>query len=129
VTPNFDRMWGSILRSVDIDVAAHRVVIDAVVTNRGSHTLHRVTCDGVVELRVFDESSDHWDYAEITAASSQPEFGGLVVVHLVMWIDEAGIVVRCRAVSIVTEELSGPDAAIAQVVRRLEARSSGDKPP
>jgi hypothetical protein len=98
---NTDALWGGTLFGIEFDVPGNRVSLRVSVLDSGVTTEHLVLCSDVVEFRYRNALPDGWAYAEVTeAVAAFDESAASWVFEAELWADEAGIVVRCRDLSI-----------------------------
>ena len=94
-----EQLWGGTLLGVVLDIPDHRLELKV---DLDSQSVVKLTCLGVREAVFFDPHPAIWDYAEITEAVGRRMPDGSVTLEFKMWVDEAGLRIKCADVRIET---------------------------
>lgn len=95
-----DELWGGVISSVELDLALHSLTFAIVTLTHGQEAEYRLSFSGLVSLHFSDESSDHWDYVELTEIRVSQTASGQVSADLVFWSEGAGCKVVADAVTL-----------------------------
>lgn len=99
--PTSDDLWGGQLVGVDFDPVDHTCELRVTTLLHGTHNAYEVSCRGVAELRFHNATPEPWTYAEVTEAHvGTDEQSGQQVLELILWSEDADLVVRCSSIEI-----------------------------
>lgn len=101
-----DRLWGSVLDDVTVDVPHQTVTLAISATHSGRSVRHVLCLGGILELRFFNSIEGPWDYAEITEIHFRSDVSAKVwTFEFILWSEEAGLSGRCSSVTLDGTEL------------------------
>ena len=96
-----DVLWGGTLLQVSFDVPGECISLTVSVLDNGITTEYLVVCTDVIEFCYVNGLPEKWNYAEVTEAHSNFDpVAGLWQFEALLWSDDAGIMIRCRQMSI-----------------------------
>jgi hypothetical protein len=99
-----DGLWGGQLLAVRFDAVTHRCELQVATTTFGSTIEYAIRCDSVVEMHFQNAITEPWDYAEVTEADlSVDEESGLATLELMLWSEDASLVIRAAAIQILQD--------------------------
>ncbi|WP_143590595.1 hypothetical protein [Thermoactinospora rubra] len=101
---SLDRLWGTYLASMAIDILKHKVELRIFFTKEGRRVDCTLLLEEVQEFRFFDERPFEWDLAELTEVRGE-RLGDLIHIDMVMWVEEAGLTIRCGKATLDGEPL------------------------
>ena len=108
---DLDFLWGGVIKQLDLDLAAHTVLISLETLTAGVAAEYQLSFAGVTLFTSADEGSDSWDYVELTEIRTSAMPNGQVIAEMVLWSEPAGIRVIADALSV---EVGGRDIEIIQ---------------
>jgi len=96
-----DGLWGGQLTALRFDAVSHGCELQVATTTFGSTIEYRIHCDSVAELHFQNAIAEPWDYAEVTEAYlSADEKSGLVTLELMLWSEDASLMIRAASIQI-----------------------------
>jgi len=96
-----DDLWGGQLVVVAFDPTRHSCDLRVSTTLNGVTSTYAIDCRGVSELRFRNAIPEPWTYAEVTEAHlSVDEASGRQVLELILWSEDAKLVVTCSSIDI-----------------------------
>lgn len=96
---SLDRLWGSTLERLEMDICSQGVALTARVTSAASSTEHRLEFHQVSDVRFFSEIPGPWDYAEITEVHVNGTASGGITAEIMLWSEDAGLVITAASVT------------------------------
>ncbi len=93
-------LWGGQLVAVAFDPVSHTCDLRVRSTVSSRTTEYLVTCRDVRDLRFHNAIPEPWEYAELTEAHIGTDDSGGQTLELVLWSEDAELVVACAAVEI-----------------------------
>lgn len=94
-------LWGGQLVGVDFDPVDHTCDLQVTTVLNGTSHAYEVACRGVAELRFHNAIPEPWTYAEVTEAHlSIDEQSGQHVLELILWSEDADLVVKSSSIEI-----------------------------
>ena len=106
-----EEIWGGRLTRLDFDPVSHRCTPVVEVLDGGRSMTCRIDCEGVADLRFRNAIPDPWTYAEVTEAHLGVEATGAMVLSLMLWSEDAELVVRARHIRLQSQESSNGTAS------------------
>ncbi|HEX5017420.1 MAG TPA: hypothetical protein VFX15_07535 [Actinomycetes bacterium] len=96
-----DDLWGGRLVGVAFDPLTHACDLRVTTPLNGVTSDYRIACRGVSELRFHNAIAEPWAYAEVTEAHlSADRLDDRQTLELILWSDDASLVVTCVAIDI-----------------------------
>lgn len=96
-----DDLWGGQLVGVAFDPVDHSCDLHVTTVLHGTAHAYEVVCRGVTELRFHNAIPEPWSYAEVTEAHvSIDEGSGQHILEMILWSEDADLVVRCSSIEI-----------------------------
>jgi hypothetical protein len=101
-----DDLWGGQLVGVDFDPVDHTCDLHVTTVLDGTSRPYVVVCRGVAELRFHNAIPEPWTYAEVTEAHvSIDERSGQHLLELILWSEDAHLIVKCSQIEIRESDL------------------------
>jgi len=104
-----DVLWGGTLADLTFDVVHHECLLRVEVLAGGTMSSHILRCDGVNELRFFNQIPEPWTYAEVTEIEAEYDRpASCWRLELLLWSEQAGLVLRCTDIALDDERQPRP---------------------
>ncbi len=107
LTDQLNELWGGIVDSITLDLAAHRAEIRVHTLEFGKVTHYRLTFSGVTDFHFSDHQSAKWNYVELTSISSSFLIDESVSTVLVLWDEASPLVIRSLTIAVEDVTTSG----------------------
>lgn len=104
-----DALWGGILDAVSLDIGRQVAFIDVRVVQEGREAVHHLEVRGADQFRFSSTIPGPWTYAELTEIGIDRLAEGRFRVSMMIWSEQAGIVIEGTAVVLDGAELVNSD--------------------
>jgi hypothetical protein len=94
-------LWGSTLDEVSINLVQGTVTLAITLFNAGTRTAYRAEFQEVFQLHYFNSIELPWNYAELTEIHSETGPDGRVRTELMLWDEDAGLVIGSSSADLV----------------------------
>lgn len=96
-----DELWGGQLAAIQFDPVGHTCQLQVTTLLDGRTSSYVLDCQGVTDLRFHNAIPEPWTYAEVTEAHvGVDEQSGQHILELILWSEDADLVVRCSSIDI-----------------------------
>lgn len=94
-----DDLWGGTLTELTFNPAQGQCALRIEVVDAGSTSSHTVRCEDISEFGFFSSIPQPWTYAEVTQiALTFDDTGSYWLLDVMLWSEDAGLVLRCTDV-------------------------------
>lgn len=96
-----DDLWGGQLTAIQFDPVGHTCELHITVLRDGRSTAYLISARGVSDFRFRNAIPGPWEYAEVTEAHGDIDTSGQSVLQLLLWSEDAELVLRCCGIEVV----------------------------
>lgn len=103
--PVIEELWGGQLSALTFDPVTHRLLLEVTVLDAGTTSVFDVAFRGVTNLRFSNAIPLPWAYAEVTEVHASRVSTGAWTVEIVLWSEDAELVVECAGFDVHRRDL------------------------
>ena len=97
---DLNRLWGSTLTSLTIDIARQKIVVELQLLFGESLTDHIIECSDVSDFRFFSSIPSPWSYAEATEIRASVSDSNQLVLEILLWSEDAGLLIEAKSLTV-----------------------------